>query len=52
MYGGGGRGGGGRGGPSPLINRGRVMVEWGYSEEEEAEEEEDALLLLSLNEIP
>ena len=37
MYGGGGiggGGGGGRGGPPPLINRGPVMVEWGYSEEE------------------
>ena len=35
MHGGwwGGRGGGG-GGPHPLINRGTVMVEWGYSEEE------------------
>ena len=45
MYGEGGRGGGG--GPSPLVNRGTVMVEWGYSdEEEEAELEEDALLLL------
>ena len=42
----GGRGGGG--GPSPLVNRGTVMVEWGYSDEEkEAELEEDALLLLS-----
>ena len=31
----GGRGGGGGGGsPLPLINRGTMMVEWGYSEEE------------------
>ena len=49
---GGGEGKGRGGGPLPLINRGTVMVEWGYSEEEEeAEEEEDAVLLLSLNEV-
>ena len=49
---GGERGGGGRR-RGPLIKRGTVMVEWGYSEEEEgeAEEEEVALLLLSLNEV-
>ena len=40
------------GGPPPLIKRGTVMVEWGYSGEVgEEEEEEDAPLLLSLNEI-
>ena len=39
MYGGSGRGGGG--GPSPLIKRGTVRVQWGYSEEEEVEEEEE-----------
>ena len=29
-------------GPSPLIKRVSVMVEWGYSEEEGEREEEDA----------
>ena len=47
MVGGRGGDGGGRGGPPPLIKRGTVMVEWGYSEEEgevedaEGEEEEE-----------